>query len=58
MLKKSKQKQKKTGSQREMKVDSMSVSEGGRWMETCAQKWCSTPAVDTRIVQLKLRAGN
>lgn len=24
-------------------------------METCAQKWCSTPAVDTRIVQLKLR---
>ncbi|XP_010136141.1 PREDICTED: diacylglycerol kinase theta-like, partial [Buceros rhinoceros silvestris] len=30
MLKKSKQKQKKTGSQREMKVDSMSVSEGGR----------------------------
>ncbi|XP_039946948.1 diacylglycerol kinase theta [Hirundo rustica] len=30
MLKKSKQKQKKTGSLKEMKVDSMSVSEGGR----------------------------
>lgn len=30
MLKKSKQKQKKTGSLKEMRVDSMAVSEGGR----------------------------
>lgn len=30
MLKKSKQKQKKTGNLKEVKVDSMSVSEGGR----------------------------
>ncbi|KAF2988456.1 hypothetical protein EK904_004961 [Melospiza melodia maxima] len=39
MLKKSKQKQKKTGSLKEMKVDSTSVSEGGRKGETCVHAY-------------------